>query len=182
MGSTAIKRRLPVPALIGTAFGGLWSVLGAVALPQRWMVPTVVAGLLVTAVLLVERCRKSAAGSGLFRRRAYVVAVVLEVAGLYLAMWLLKRYGLESYFMQALGFVVGLHFIGLWLASDQRRYVWLCVCMCVVSLMGVLLPSAASGHFNLRNAFTAYGCAVALWVAARPTRGLADGQASADPP
>src|SRR6185312_8734872 len=132
MGSTAIKRRLPVPALIGTAFGGLWSVLGAVALPQRWMVPTVVAGLLVTAVLLVERCRKSAAGSGLFRRRAYVVAVVLEVAGLYLAMWLLKRYGLESYFMQALGFVVGLHFIGLWLASDQRRYVWLCVCMCLV--------------------------------------------------
>jgi hypothetical protein len=182
MSAATIKQRLPVPALVGTAFGGLWSVLGAMALPHQRRVPAIVVGLLVTAVLVVERCRKAASGSSLFRRRAYVVAVALEVAGLYLAMSLLKRYGLEAFFVQALGFVVGLHFIGLWMASGQRRYLWLCVSMCVVSLMGALLPSASSGHFNVRNAFTAYGCAVALWVAARPTRGLADGQASADPP
>jgi hypothetical protein len=178
MSAVTAKRRLPIPALVGTAFGGLWSVLGAMALPQHWTVPVVVIGLLVTVFLLLQRCRNAGSGSRLFRRRAYIVAVVLEVAGLYVAMLLLQKYGLEPFFVQALGFVVGLHFIGLWVASGQCRYLWLCFSMCVVSLIGIMLPSAASGHFNLRNVVTAYGCAVALWFIARPTaRGLVNGQA-----
>jgi len=178
MSAVTIKRRLPIPALVGTAFGGLWSVLGAMALPQHWMMPAVVIGLLVTVFLLVQRCRNAGSGSSLFRRRAYIVAVVLEVTGLYLAMLLLKKYELEPFFVQALAFVVGLHFIGLWVASGQRRYLWLCLNMCIVSLIGIILPDGASGQLNLRNVFTAYGCAIALWFIARPAAyDLANGQA-----
>lgn len=177
MNAIAAKRRLPAPALVGTAFGGLWSVLGAMALPRSWTVAAVVAGVLVTALLLVQRRRGTATGSSLFRRRAYIVAVVLEVAGLYVAMQLLAMYGLERYFVQALGLVVGLHFIGLWVASGLRRYLWLCLAMCVVSLIGIVLPGAAAGHLNMRNLVTAYGCALALWFLARPAaRGLTSAQ------
>lgn len=177
MNAATVNRRLPIPAMVGTAFGGLWSVLGAMALPQHWMMPAVVIGLLVTVFLLVHRSRRAGSGSSLFRRRAYIVAVVLEVVGLYAAMLLLKKYELESFFVQALGFIVGLHFIGLWAAGGQRRYLWLCLSMCIVSLIGVVLPSAAFGHFNLRNVVTAYGCAFALWIIARPaTQDLANSQ------
>jgi len=96
---------------------------------------------------------------------------------LYVAMLLLKKYELGSFFVQVLGFVVGLHFIGLWVASGQRRYLWLCLSMCIVSLIGVMLPSATSGDFNLRNVVTAYGCAFALWFIARPaTHSLTNNQ------
>lgn len=169
MSTATVERRLPMPALVGTAFGGLWSVLGATALSLHWTIPAAAAGLLITALLIALRCRSAGYGSGVFRRRAYLVAVGLEVVGLYLAMLLLQKYELEAFFVQALGLVVGLHFIGLWVASGQRRYLWLCSIMCVVSLIGILLPGAASGDFNLRNVVTSYGCAVALWLLARPT-------------
>lgn len=177
MNAATANRRLPIPAMIGTAFGGLWSVLGAMALPRHWMMPAIVAGLLLTVLLLVQRCRGTASGHGLFRRRAYIVAVVLEVAALYVLMPLLKKYGLESYAVPALGLVVGLHFIGLWVASGLRRYLWLCAAMCAVSLIGILLPGAATGHFNMRDVVAAYGCALALWFMARPAASdLVDGR------
>lgn len=168
------RRRLPLPAMIGTAFGGLWSILGAMALPSHWLVPAIVIGLLVTAFLLVQRYRGAAAASTLFRRRAYIVAVVLEIVALYVAIPMLHRYHLEAYLVQVVGLVVGLHFIGLWQASGLRRYLWLCLTMCIVSVVGAMLPGATAGQFNIRDAVTAYGCALALWSAARtPEYGLA---------
>ena len=168
MNAVTVTRGLPIPAMVGTAFGGLWSVLGAMALPRSWIVPAVIIGLLVTVYLLVRRCRHTVTKSDMFRRRAYMVAVVLEVVGLYVVMQLLAKYHLEAYFVPALGLVVGLHFIGLWVASSLRRYLWLCLAMCAVSLIGIMLPGAAVGYLNLRDAVTAYGCALALWFVARP--------------
>lgn len=167
MNTLSAKRRLPVPAMIGTTFGGLWSVLGAMALPAQWTVPAVVVGLLLTVFLLIKRYREAATVPNLFRRRAYIVAVVLEVVGLYVAALLLQRYNLEPYFVQAIGFVVGLHFIGLWCASGQRRYLWLCLVMCAASLVGIVLPSATADHVSIRDLVTSYGCALALWFVAR---------------
>lgn len=154
--------------MIGTLFGGLWAVLGANALPSRWSTAAAIAGLSITALLVIHLFRgESADQASLFRRRAYIVAVVLEVVGLYAAMSLLPQYKLESHAIQVIGFVVGLHFIGLWLASKSKRFIWICASMCAVSLLGTLLPNAVPGHFNVRDAVTAYGCALALWFFAR---------------
>ena len=168
MASASETRRFPIPAMIGTAFGGLWSVWGATALPSQWTIPATIVGLLITVFFLIQLYRKSSATpTNLFRRRAYIVAVILEVAGLYVAMSLLQRYGLQSYTVQAVGLVVGLHFIGLWLASNSRHFIWICLSMCAVSLLGALLPNAAAGHLNGRDIVTAYGCALTLWFFAR---------------
>lgn len=159
---------MPVPALIGLAFGGVWSVLGAMALARSWRVPAIIAGVLFTLLLLVGRWRSAGSGVGLFRRRAYLVAVALELAGINVAVVLLRKYGLESFLVQALGLVVGLHFIGLWAACGDRRYLWICGGMCICSLLGTMLPDAAPGTLNARDAVTAYGCAFTLWFAACP--------------
>lgn len=168
MTSASETRHLPIPAMIGTAFGGLWSVWGATVLPPQWVIPATIIGLLITVFFLVRLYRKSSATpTNLFRRQAYIIAVILEVAGLNAAMLLLQRYGLQSYTVQAVGLVVGLHFIGLWLASNSRRFIWICLSMCVVSLLGALLPNSAAGHLNIRDIVTAYGCAITLWYFAR---------------
>jgi len=138
------------------------------ALPNAYMLPAMIAGLLLTAILMFRRSASRTLAPVLFRRPAYVIAVVLEFAGLNLMMIVLRRWHLETYFVQALGLVVGLRFIGLQIASGQRRYLGLCLAMCAVSLLGLCLPGATAAGLNVRDLVTACGCALALWVTARP--------------
>ncbi len=122
----AVKRNRPVPVMIGTAFGGLWAAMGALALPRPWT-PWAVGGAVILCLILLRRLWFSTAreSGGLFRRNAYWVAVVLEVAALVAADYLLARYGLEAYLVPAIGIIVGLHFIGLWKATGKTVFFWI---------------------------------------------------------
>lgn len=166
MGAAA-KTNRPVPALIGTGFGGVWAVMGAMALP-RSLTPWAVGAALTIALILVGRLWFSVApeSSSLFHRHAYRVAVVLEVVALVAAGYLLPRYGLEAYFVPAIGIIVGLHFIGLWRASDKTIFLWIAGTMCAVSAAAIALPSAPFGFLNARTLFASYGNALILWVGA----------------
>ena len=49
----------------------------------------------------------------MFRRWPYLLAVVLEIVAIYTVSAALPRYILQTYFIEAVGVIVGLHFIGL---------------------------------------------------------------------
>ena len=171
MDNAVTRRARPIPATIGLVFGGLWFWLGATALPLDWRLPAGVLGALITLGLIVRLWRASNtadAGAGMFKRGAYILAVVLEIVAIYTASALLPKYGLQGYFIQAVGVIVGLHFIGLWRATGLARFLWIAGAMCAASLLAALLP-AAWQDLDPRDLATGIGNALALWIGAGRT-------------
>jgi hypothetical protein len=165
-------RSRPIGGTVGLVFGGLWSMLGASALPPAWQTPAALAGLAVTVALIVLLWRTASPGGGtrLFGRWAYLLAVALEVAALVVANNLLPRYGLGAYLIPAVGIIVGLHFIGLWKATGLVRFLWIAGAMCAVSAAAAALP-ALHGAIHLRDVAAGFGNALVLWIGAgRPNK------------
>lgn len=143
-------------------------MLGSQGLPGTWQWPMVVAGWIVTIVLVAQLWRrKTAAGGGgaMFRQRTYIVAVILEVAALFAAANLLPRAGFGDELIPAVGMIVGLHFIGLWMATGLRRFIWIALEMCTVSVFSAFLPVVYAG-LDPRVAICGYGNALVLWIGA----------------
>jgi hypothetical protein len=158
----------PIAGSIGLLFGGLWSYLAATGLPVGLQLPFDGLGALITLALIAALwTERNPVGSGgrLFRRWGYLIAVVLEVVAIYAASVLFARYGLTSYLVQAVGVIVGLHFIGLWQATRQSRFLWIAGGICGVSALAALLPSTLNG-FNPRIVATGLGNALVLWICA----------------
>lgn len=149
-------------------FGGLWSFLAATGLPKGLRLPAEGVGFLVTIALVASLWKRSASGgssAGFLHRRGYIVAVSLEVVAICAASALLTRYGLKSYFIQAVGVIVGLHFIGLWQATRSSRFLWIAACMSGVSALSACLPGVWNG-FDPRDVVTGFGNALVLWIGA----------------
>ena len=158
-------RRWPLPTLIGLLFANLWGLVGAVAFPQPWSLISAAAVVLTTAALFVRSLKVASLGNGLLHRNAYRLAVVAELIGIALAQVITYKLGLQLYFICTVGFIVGLHFIGLWLASSSKRFLWISVGMCAVSLLSTALPSSTMG-LNPRTATVGLGNAIVLWAGA----------------
>jgi hypothetical protein len=168
MSAAIFSRPRPIPASIGLFFGGLWCWLGASALSPHWQIPVGVAGMLVSLVLIVRLWRmRTPAGAGnvLFGRRAYLAAVALEVAAIIAFTNLAQHYGWQDYVIPGVGIIVGLHFIGLWKATQMTRFLWIAGGMVVVSALSALLPHAWHG-LDPRDAATGFGNALVLWIGA----------------
>jgi hypothetical protein len=163
--SMQTKRARPIPSTIGTIFGGLWGIVGALALPTAWHWP--VAGItgMVTLTILLRLWRgpSPVSGAPLFRRQVYRWAVMFEVVAIAAASVLLRRAGLQSFFIQVVGIVVGLHFIGLYRATRAPRFLAMCAGMIAVSAAAMLLPAPAGG-LAPRDVATGFGNALVLWI------------------
>lgn len=159
------KASRPVAEMIGAGFGGLWAVMGAAGLPRSWT-PWAAAAALAITLFLIGRLWFSASpnSTGLFRRGAYRITVILEVAALAASGYLLPRYGLQAYFVPAIGIIVGLHFIGLWRASAKPIFLWIAAALCAISAAASVLPAAPEGFLNPRVVFASYGNAMVLWI------------------
>lgn len=158
------KPARPIAGSIGTVFGGLWGVVGALALAPAWRLPAGVVAATVTAVLLWRLWSGAASASGpLFRRAAYRWAVVFELVAIYAASAVLPRLGGQKFFIQVVGLIVGLHFIGLYVATRAPRFRFICVAMCLVSAGAMLLPGPAH-DVVWRDAVTGFGNALVLWL------------------
>ena len=101
----------------------------------------------------------------MFRRWPYLLAVVLEIVTIYTVSTALPRYGLQTDFIEAVGVIVGLHFIGLWWATGLTRFLWIAAGLCGVSAIAMALPHAWKGLL-LRDAVTGVGNALVLWIGA----------------
>lgn len=140
-------------------------MMGAMGLPRSWTPWAAVAAIAI-ALFLLGRLWFSASSdsTGLFRRRAYLIAVLLEVAALAGSGIVLPRYGLQAYVVPVIGIIVGLHFIGLWRASAKPIFLWIAGAMCAVSTAAIVLPAAPTGFLNPRAVFASYGNALVLWI------------------
>ena len=121
---------------------------------------------LIAAILM----RAGVQAPGRFEGRIYGFAVGFEVVTIFLTVVALRRFGLQAFLMPAIGFIVGLHFIGLWKATDLAAFLGIAVAMCAVCVAAALLPDASStGSANLRIVVAGIGSAVVLWAASAAT-------------
>jgi hypothetical protein len=164
-----VSQTRPIPATIGTLFGGLWALIAAMALPSGWRLPIAALVASATAILVARLWRASQRASGsaerLFGRKAYQIAVCAEVVAICTASAILPVFGWQAYFIQVVGVIAGLHFIGLWAATRSMRFLRIAGGMCAISATAILLP-ATLHLLNLREIFTGLGNALVLWLGA----------------
>jgi hypothetical protein len=77
----------------------------------------------------------------------------------------LPRTGFGDQLIPAVGVIVGLHFIGLWMATGSRRFLGIAAAMCAVSVFSASLP-VAYAYLDLRVAVCGFGNAIVLWIGA----------------
>lgn len=106
--------------VVGVAFGCVWGIAGAIALPSPWNVWGVglsigISAALVAALAMLPARRKSVA----FRGQVYGVAVALEAAGIGIAVWSLRHLPFSSFSCPRLDSSLG-SFHGV---MESNRYV-----------------------------------------------------------
>jgi hypothetical protein len=173
MTSRTLRTRLirSISQLIGWSFGTFWALLGAFALPRPYNRTGCALALIIALIFLARLWRyepPTAAARPLFRTRAYLIAVSAELLCIYMAALLLPRFGAQQQVYSAIGCIVGLHFIGLWLATRSRRFLRITAGMCFVSLLSILMPFTWHS-IGLRYLLLGGGNAIVLWVAASGT-------------
>ena len=160
-----------ISQLIGWLFGTFWAVLAASALPRPYDRSGYVLAVAMALIFLVRLWRyepAARAAKPLFRMPAYSIAVLAELLGMYMAALLLMRFGAQQQIYSAVGCIVGLHFIGLWLATRSPRFLHITAGMCCVSLLSMLVPF--TWHtIGLRYLLLGAGNAIVLWLAASGT-------------
>ena len=155
-------------SLIGICFGGLWAIAGSLAYSGTTRSVLLLFAIVVTVglILRVRRTPKvDESQNRIFHRRAYLIAVVLELLAIALSVVLLPRWGYERYLLQAIGVVVGLHFIGLWKASQSSRFLLISAGMCILSAGSILVQPKTAG-LKTGDVLTGFGNALVLWIGA----------------
>ena len=151
--------------VVGVAFGCAWGVAGATALPPPWQAWGIGSSIAISAVLIVAlTLPHKQRHLGTFRGHIYGIAVAFEVAAIFGTIWLLRQFALSQFLLPAIAFIVGLHFLGLWKATDLRVFLWTALAMCFVCGVAALLPGAtANGNLDVRRVVTGLGTALVLW-------------------
>lgn len=150
--------------LIGWVFGTLWATIAVSGLPHAYVGAAYACGVVLAGLFLVRLWRAPFSGVGrpLFKTRAYIVAVVAEVMAIYAASALLTRHGWQQQVLPTVGVIVGLHFIGLWIATRSPRFLSITAGMCAVSVIAMLMPYEWHG-VRARNLLLGLGNALVLW-------------------
>jgi hypothetical protein len=152
-----------IGALIGLAFGVLWFLVGSNALGGPAGAAVACAGILLFAAAAVRAIRRRDQWQARpFKTAYYVAAVLAEMVAIAIAHYWLETHGNQALFLPVVGTIVGLHFIGLWLASGQRLFVWLSGAMVAINVAAIIAPLPPRG----RQMVTGFGSSAALLVAA----------------
>jgi hypothetical protein len=163
---TRLRRNLS--RLIGWFFGAFWATLGALALPRPYEDIGCVLAALTAIIFLMRLWRykpNADAARPHFRMSIYGIAVFAELLGIYVAALVLPRMGASQQVYPVVGCIVGLHFIGLWLATRSERFLHITVGMCLVSVFSMIMPF--TWHtIGLRYLLLGAGNAIVLWLAA----------------
>src|SRR5258708_2508249 len=159
--------RESVGAVVGVAFGCAWGIAGATALPNPWSAWGVrlcigISAALAAALVMLPARRTS----GTFRGQVYGVAVALEAAGIVIAVWSLRHLFLQQFLLPAIGFVVGVHFIGLWKATGMSLFRWVAGALCTVCVVAAFSPCLTeNGGIDVRRVVAGLGSALVFWAA-----------------
>jgi hypothetical protein len=148
-----------IAGLIGLGFAWLWLLVGSAAAAAAGL-PIAIAGsalIAFTAWRLVHRRRER---TSTFVAKYYNAAVVGEVIAIIAAQSWLASHHHEALLFPVVGVIVGLHFIGLWLAMGSKRFLWLTAALVTVNMLALLLPLAQSERVMLSG----FGSSASLLV------------------
>ncbi len=160
-----------VGAFMGLIFGAIWGVTGATALCGRWRFlgasfSIAISSALGVALVILPHPEHEAT----FRGTIYGVSVVLESFAIAAAVASLRRSGRLDLIVPAVGCIVGLHFLGLWRATDAGVFAWTAAGMCASGIAAlVIIDPRISGCSNMRTVITGLGCAIVLWASSAST-------------
>jgi hypothetical protein len=87
--------------------------------------------------------------------------VIAEVAAIAFAQSWLTTHHREDLLFPVVGIIVGLHFIGLWLAWRRDQFLWLTGAMVAINLAALAAPLTQDGQTMLSG----FGSSVSLFVA-----------------
>ena len=161
-------------AMVATCIGLGWWLFALTGLPRAGALAAGAAGLGVVLLLLgegVRRLRSGASrgggggGGGSLLWVGFALVALAEVAGLNLALWLLRAPSLRAYWIAAISLVVGLHFVAL---ARLFRRGELLACAAAM-LIGAALAAgaiAAGAPAVTASALEGAGNAVILWATA----------------
>jgi hypothetical protein len=152
-----------IGTIVGIVFGCAWGIAAGSAFSAGWRTPAIAASLAISAVLIARTLRLPQTPDGSFNGRIYGIAVSFEMVVILVATIFLNRTGNQTLIPPVVTIVVGLHFTGLWRASDRAVFLWLAAALCAVGCVAAALPEPR------RLPATALGSAVALWSAAAAT-------------
>lgn len=136
-----------IGAFVVLGFAAVWLWVGTkeLAMPLGAAVLVVGAIALLAAVWHVLRQPTLVGRPRRFVRRRFWITVALEVVGANLVGWVLGRAGLIGYLWPGIGIVVALHFIGLWWATGDGRYLALTAGMLAVNVIALFFaPGSAA--------------------------------------
>lgn len=149
-----------IGTMVGVAFGCAWGIAGTLPLSPLWRTVGVLGSIAVSATLVMLIRGAPGSVGGHFNGAIYGIAVTAEVVAIVIAGIILSRTGHSSFIPPAVAAIVGLHFIGLWLASGNVTFLWLSGALCAVALGAATMGQAA------RMPVAGIGSALALWGAA----------------
>jgi len=149
-----------IAPFIGLVFGLLWLSVGAGALPTPFDWISGGIGIALAAIIAWRVIRRRGRPGQPFRRMPYIVSVVIELAAIAFAQSWLLAHGQSKMLFSVVGVIVGLHFIGLWLAFQRRVFLGLAAVMVAVNVAALVLPLPMSG----RLALSGFGSAAALLI------------------
>jgi hypothetical protein len=153
-----------IGAVVGVTFGSAWGIAGAMGLKRRWRLWAVALSVGISATLVAAlSISESKAQAGTFRGNVYGFAATFEVVAIVAAVPLLRRHGRSDLLMPVIGLIVGLHFLGLWQATDLVRFVWVALAMCFLCGLAAFIP--VNEHANARWVLAGFGSALVLWAA-----------------
>jgi hypothetical protein len=149
-----------IGGLIGLAFGWLWLLIGATAAGEARL-PLMVAGSLLFAAAAWRLIRRGRPGVRQFRLPYYIAAVIAEVVAIVFAQKWLIEHGREALLFPVVGIIVGLHFIGLWLAWRRAQFLWLTAAMVAINAVALVAPLSPDGRILLSG----FGSSASLLIA-----------------
>lgn len=152
-----------IGTIVGVAFGCAWGIAGTLPLPPLWRTAGILGSIAASVILIMLIRGAPGTVDGHFNGTIYGVAVTAEVIAIVIAGVTLSQTGHGSFIPPAVAVIVGLHFIGLWLATNTVTFLWLAAALCAIGL------GAAAVEKSARLPVAGIGSALALWAAALST-------------
>ena len=149
-----------IGGLIGLAFGWLWLLVGSTAAGSAGT-PILVGGSVLFALAAWRGLTREQPGNGPFKSAYYIAAVVAEIVAIAASQSWLTAHQRSDLLFPVVGIIVGLHFIGLWLASRREAFLWLSSAMVAINLLALLLPLSTAE----RTMLSGFGSSASLLVA-----------------
>ena len=133
-------------AFVVLAFALVWLWVGASALAMPWRAVAGGVGVVALATVAWRVLRRPVAlgDTRQFNRGRFWIAVAFEVIAGSAAGSLLGNAGLIGYLWPAIGVIVALHFVGLWWATGDPRYLTLMATMLAVNVIALRFPPGAT--------------------------------------